>query len=85
MAAGPHVADTADGVARDPDRRPLPLTEADRPAARTFVPVDELARLERVVPREPTRDDMAPVTDDLVTAGPAPGPNGWSLWGDLEP
>lgn len=84
VAAGPPVADTADGVARDSDRRLSPLFEADRTPARTFVPVDELAGLERAV--TPATADDEPATDDaLVTAGPATGPNGWSLWGDPEP
>ncbi len=58
------------------------MFEADRPPARTFVPVDELAGLERVLAREAPIADGAPAGDDLVTA--APGPNGWSLWGDPE-
>jgi hypothetical protein len=84
VAAGPPVADTADGVARDSDRRLSPLFEADRTQARTFVPVDELAGLERAV--TPATADDEPATEDaLVTTGSATGPNGWSLWGDPEP
>ena len=80
----PATAGSADGVARDADRRPQPLVAVDRPQARTFVPVDELAGLERVPVRE--RDVDGPsADDDLVTTGVAHGPNGWSLWGDPEP
>lgn len=79
----PPTAATVDGVPRDADRRSTPAFEVDRAPARTFVPVDELAGLERVLAREaPIADGMA-ADDDLVTI--APGPNGWSLWGDPEP